>query len=74
MRYGVVILPEHGFAQSQQVWRYAEELGFDSAWTYDHCIWRWLAGRRGSRGMWGAGLAVCGWRGRGSRMWPGWPS
>jgi alkanesulfonate monooxygenase SsuD/methylene tetrahydromethanopterin reductase-like flavin-dependent oxidoreductase (luciferase family) len=45
MRYGVVILPEHGFARTQQVWRHAEELGFDSAWTYDHCIWRWLAGR-----------------------------
>lgn len=43
MRYGVVILPEHRWRRTQEVWRQAEELGFDHAWTYDHAVWRWLS-------------------------------
>jgi alkanesulfonate monooxygenase SsuD/methylene tetrahydromethanopterin reductase-like flavin-dependent oxidoreductase (luciferase family) len=42
MRYGVVILPERHWALARTVWRRAEELGFDHAWTFDHLAWRWL--------------------------------
>ena len=41
-RVGVVILPEHRWAVAQSLWRRAEELGFDHAWTYDHLAWRGL--------------------------------
>ena len=40
MRFGVVILPELGWAESKLRWRRAEELGFEHAWTYDHLSWR----------------------------------
>jgi alkanesulfonate monooxygenase SsuD/methylene tetrahydromethanopterin reductase-like flavin-dependent oxidoreductase (luciferase family) len=40
MRLGVVILPEHRWSDAQALWRRAEELGFDHAWTYDHLTWR----------------------------------
>jgi alkanesulfonate monooxygenase SsuD/methylene tetrahydromethanopterin reductase-like flavin-dependent oxidoreductase (luciferase family) len=40
VRFGVVILPELGWAQSAPRWRRAEELGFEHAWTYDHLAWR----------------------------------
>jgi alkanesulfonate monooxygenase SsuD/methylene tetrahydromethanopterin reductase-like flavin-dependent oxidoreductase (luciferase family) len=43
MRFGVVILPEHRWPRARELWRRAEELGFDHAWTYDHLRWRWLA-------------------------------
>jgi alkanesulfonate monooxygenase SsuD/methylene tetrahydromethanopterin reductase-like flavin-dependent oxidoreductase (luciferase family) len=39
---GVVILPEHRWPQAQEIWRRAEDLGFDHAWTYDHLAWRTL--------------------------------
>ena len=42
MRFGVVILPEHRWAEAQRIWRRAEDLGFDHAWTYDHLAWRSL--------------------------------
>ena len=42
MRLGVVILPEHRWARARDIWRRAEELGFDHAWTYDHLAWRSL--------------------------------
>ena len=42
MRLGVVILPEHRWPEAQRLWRRAEELGFDHAWTYDHLAWRSL--------------------------------
>lgn len=42
MRYGIVILPEHRWPQTRQLWRQAEEFGFDHGWTYDHLMWRWL--------------------------------
>ncbi|MFJ4822740.1 LLM class flavin-dependent oxidoreductase [Streptomyces bacillaris] len=45
MRHGVVILPEHRWSRAGELWRYAEELGFDHAWTYDHVRWRWLSER-----------------------------
>lgn len=40
MRYGIVILPDHRWADAQHRWRRAEEYGFDHAWTYDHVGWR----------------------------------
>lgn len=43
MRLGVCILPESRWAEQQRLWRRAEELGFDHAWTYDHLAWRSLA-------------------------------
>jgi alkanesulfonate monooxygenase SsuD/methylene tetrahydromethanopterin reductase-like flavin-dependent oxidoreductase (luciferase family) len=42
VRLGVVILPEHRWQRAQSLWRRAEELGFDHAWTYDHLAWRSL--------------------------------
>jgi alkanesulfonate monooxygenase SsuD/methylene tetrahydromethanopterin reductase-like flavin-dependent oxidoreductase (luciferase family) len=42
MRVGIVILPDHRWAQAARRWRLADEFGFDSAWTYDHIGWREL--------------------------------
>ncbi|RCK69809.1 LLM class flavin-dependent oxidoreductase [Desertihabitans brevis] len=39
MRFGIVILPELPWREAGPRWREAEELGFDSAWTYDHLSW-----------------------------------
>ncbi len=44
LRHGIVILPEHGWAENAPRWRAAEELGFDHAWTYDHLVWGGLPG------------------------------
>ncbi|MEU7450067.1 Phthiodiolone/phenolphthiodiolone dimycocerosates ketoreductase [Streptomyces sp. ADI98-12] len=43
MRYGVIILPEYNWPRAQDLWRNAEAMGFDHAWTYDHLQWRWLS-------------------------------
>jgi alkanesulfonate monooxygenase SsuD/methylene tetrahydromethanopterin reductase-like flavin-dependent oxidoreductase (luciferase family) len=42
LRLGVVILPDLRWSSAREVWRRAEELGFDHAWTYDHLAWRAL--------------------------------
>lgn len=42
MRYGVCILPEYSWSQAEPLWRRAEDLGFDHAWTYDHLVWAGL--------------------------------
>lgn len=42
MRIGITILPEHRWADAAPLWRGAEELGFDHAWTYDHLVWAGL--------------------------------
>lgn len=42
MRCGIVILPEYRWSQQQELWRSAERLGFDHAWTYDHLVWAGL--------------------------------
>lgn len=42
MRLGVLILPDTSWAENVRRWRLADELGFDSAWTYDHIWWRGL--------------------------------
>lgn len=46
MRFGLVILPQYEWPEAGQLWRDAERLGFDHAWTYDHLSWRGLAGER----------------------------
>jgi alkanesulfonate monooxygenase SsuD/methylene tetrahydromethanopterin reductase-like flavin-dependent oxidoreductase (luciferase family) len=42
VRVGVLILPEHRWADAQRQWQQAEALGFDHAWTYDHIAWSTL--------------------------------
>ncbi len=42
MRLGVCVLPEYPWAEAEAVWRRVEELGFHSAWTYDHITWSGL--------------------------------
>ena len=43
MRLGVVILPEDRWNEAgRRTWTAAEDLGFASAWTYDHLAWRTL--------------------------------
>lgn len=42
MRHGICILPEYSWAEAEPLWRRAEELGFDHAWTYDHLVWAGL--------------------------------
>jgi alkanesulfonate monooxygenase SsuD/methylene tetrahydromethanopterin reductase-like flavin-dependent oxidoreductase (luciferase family) len=39
MRFGVTILPEHRWSEAAPLWRAAEDLGFDHAWTFDHITW-----------------------------------
>jgi alkanesulfonate monooxygenase SsuD/methylene tetrahydromethanopterin reductase-like flavin-dependent oxidoreductase (luciferase family) len=39
MRCGLTILPEHRWVKAAPMWRRAEDLGFDHAWTYDHLVW-----------------------------------
>lgn len=39
MRFGIVILPEYRWSDAEPLWRAAEALGFDHAWTYDHLTW-----------------------------------
>ncbi|YAL82931.1 LLM class flavin-dependent oxidoreductase [Dermacoccaceae bacterium W4C1] len=39
MRFGITILPDLSWAQAAPLWRDAEALGFDHAWTYDHLVW-----------------------------------
>lgn len=46
MKHGLLLLPEHEWADAAPRWRAAEDLGYDHAWTYDHLMWRWFAGRR----------------------------
>ncbi|GAA4059460.1 LLM class flavin-dependent oxidoreductase [Agromyces indicus] len=46
MRFGLVILPQYDWPDAARLWRDAERLGFDHAWTYDHLSWRGLAGER----------------------------
>jgi alkanesulfonate monooxygenase SsuD/methylene tetrahydromethanopterin reductase-like flavin-dependent oxidoreductase (luciferase family) len=43
VRVGVVLLPELPWSQDRSRWQRAEELGFDTAWTYDHLAWRTMA-------------------------------
>ncbi|MET7437765.1 LLM class flavin-dependent oxidoreductase [Streptomyces sp. NPDC005568] len=40
VRLGALVLPEHPGPDGSEVWRRAEDLGFDHAWTLDHLSWR----------------------------------
>ncbi|ROS78920.1 LLM class flavin-dependent oxidoreductase [Cellulomonas sp. PhB143] len=40
MRLSTVILPVYPWSEGREVWRRAEELGFETAYTYDHLSWR----------------------------------
>lgn len=40
MRLSPVILPIHRRSEGQKLWQRAEDLGFHSAYTYDHLAWR----------------------------------
>ncbi len=42
MRFGITILPELSWTEAAPLWREAEQLGFDHAWTYDHVVWAGL--------------------------------
>jgi alkanesulfonate monooxygenase SsuD/methylene tetrahydromethanopterin reductase-like flavin-dependent oxidoreductase (luciferase family) len=42
MRLGTLILPDKRWEYNAARWLMAEQLGFDSAWTYDHIWWRSL--------------------------------
>ncbi|WP_020142449.1 LLM class flavin-dependent oxidoreductase [Terracoccus sp. 273MFTsu3.1] len=39
MRFGLAILPEHPWSEAEAMWRAAEQMGFDHAWTFDHVTW-----------------------------------
>ncbi|RLV48104.1 LLM class flavin-dependent oxidoreductase [Nocardioides mangrovicus] len=39
MRFGLCILTDLPWEETEPRWRAAEELGFDHAWTYDHLVW-----------------------------------
>ncbi|GAA6525182.1 LLM class flavin-dependent oxidoreductase [Intrasporangium sp. DVR] len=39
MRFGVTILPEHSWSVAEPMWREADAMGFDHAWTFDHITW-----------------------------------
>jgi len=39
MRFGLAILPEHPWSVAEPMWREAERMGFDHAWTFDHVTW-----------------------------------
>lgn len=39
LRHGIVVLPEHRWAEASPRWRAVEEMGFAHAWTYDHLVW-----------------------------------
>jgi alkanesulfonate monooxygenase SsuD/methylene tetrahydromethanopterin reductase-like flavin-dependent oxidoreductase (luciferase family) len=43
VRVGVVLLPEHEWKVDRVRWQRADELGFHTAWTYDHLAWRTMA-------------------------------
>ena len=40
MRLSTIILPIYPWRDGQTIWRRAEELGFHTAYTYDHLSWR----------------------------------
>jgi alkanesulfonate monooxygenase SsuD/methylene tetrahydromethanopterin reductase-like flavin-dependent oxidoreductase (luciferase family) len=42
VRFGLAILPERPWSETEGQWRAAEDLGFDHAWTYDHIVWAGL--------------------------------
>lgn len=45
MRVGVLILPSASWAQAQEMWRTADEMGLAHAWTSDHIAWQDMIGK-----------------------------
>jgi alkanesulfonate monooxygenase SsuD/methylene tetrahydromethanopterin reductase-like flavin-dependent oxidoreductase (luciferase family) len=45
VKVSVLILPDASWSESSDRWRRADEMGFDTAFTYDHLWWRSLADR-----------------------------
>lgn len=39
MRVGLVILPSDRWREARRQWEWADEVGFATAWTYDHIRW-----------------------------------
>ena len=39
MRVGLVILPSDRWAEARRQWEWADDVGFSTAWTYDHIRW-----------------------------------
>ena len=39
MQIGLVILPSDRWREAQHQWKWADEAGFSTAWTYDHIRW-----------------------------------
>jgi len=42
VRIGIEILPQQRWREGAGLWRRAEAMGFDHAWTFDHLAWRSL--------------------------------
>jgi alkanesulfonate monooxygenase SsuD/methylene tetrahydromethanopterin reductase-like flavin-dependent oxidoreductase (luciferase family) len=53
MRVGLVILPSDRWPEARRQWEWADEVGFDTAWTYDHVRWGGMLD-----GPWHAALPV----------------
>jgi alkanesulfonate monooxygenase SsuD/methylene tetrahydromethanopterin reductase-like flavin-dependent oxidoreductase (luciferase family) len=53
MRVGLVILPSDRWHIAQDQWRWADDVGFATAWTYDHIRWGGMPD-----GPWHAALPV----------------
>lgn len=39
MRIGLVVLPSDRWREAQMQWKWADDAGFGTAWTYDHIRW-----------------------------------
>jgi len=39
VRVGLVILPSDRWAEARRQWEWADDVGFSTAWTYDHIRW-----------------------------------
>ena len=53
MRVGLVILPTQRWKEARRHWEWADDVGFATAWTYDHIRWGGM-----SDGPWLAALPV----------------
>jgi alkanesulfonate monooxygenase SsuD/methylene tetrahydromethanopterin reductase-like flavin-dependent oxidoreductase (luciferase family) len=55
VRIGLVILPTDRWKDARRQWEWADEVGFSTAWTYDHIRWGGM-----SDGPWLAAIPVLG--------------
>jgi alkanesulfonate monooxygenase SsuD/methylene tetrahydromethanopterin reductase-like flavin-dependent oxidoreductase (luciferase family) len=42
MRIGAIVLPEHSWPRTREIWQRLEQMGLHHAWTFDHHSWRSL--------------------------------